>query len=37
MEIIIDILGKLLWDLVKSAIMSFILAKIKSWYQERLA
>jgi hypothetical protein len=34
MEIVLEILGKFLWDLCKDAIMLFIITKLKSWMNE---
>lgn len=36
MEMLLEVIGKFLWDLVKDAVMLFILTKLKTWMSEFL-
>lgn len=33
MEFIIEIIGKFLWDLIKDAMMMYIISLLKDWYK----
>ena len=32
MEIVLELFGKFLWDLVKDAVMLFIITQLKAWF-----